>query len=106
GWFDSHQYRMGVEGGFPMHWSRLVDAPIALLAMALGETAALIVWPLALFGLSIFLIIRMAHAFGGDWAVLPAAAVGGLALWFVNAYPPGALDHHNVQLTLALATIF
>ncbi|TJX25432.1 MAG: GtrA family protein, partial [Mesorhizobium sp.] len=22
GWFDLHQYRMGLEGGFVMHWSR------------------------------------------------------------------------------------
>ena len=29
GWFDLHQYRMGPPGGFVMHWSRLVDAPIA-----------------------------------------------------------------------------
>src|SRR6185312_14295083 len=28
-WFDLHQYRMGPEGGFVMHWSRLVDAPLA-----------------------------------------------------------------------------
>ncbi|TIR63053.1 MAG: GtrA family protein, partial [Mesorhizobium sp.] len=25
GWFDLHQYRMGLTGGFVMHWSRLVD---------------------------------------------------------------------------------
>src|SRR5690606_33419820 len=25
GWLDLHQYRMGLEGGFLMHWSRLVD---------------------------------------------------------------------------------
>ncbi|TGQ96437.1 GtrA family protein, partial [Mesorhizobium sp. M4B.F.Ca.ET.200.01.1.1] len=31
GWFDLHQYRMGLEGGFVMHWSRLVDAPIAAI---------------------------------------------------------------------------
>ncbi|TIX29706.1 MAG: GtrA family protein, partial [Mesorhizobium sp.] len=30
GWFDMHQYRMGPEGGFVMHWSRLLDAPLAL----------------------------------------------------------------------------
>ena len=55
GWFDLHQYRMGPEGGFVMHWSRLVDAPIAAImlgvaavtgSMALGETVALIAWPL------------------------------------------------------------
>ena len=37
GWFDLHQYRMGPEGGFVMHWSRLVDAPIA--AIMLGVAA-------------------------------------------------------------------
>ncbi|MDN5929319.1 MAG: hypothetical protein L0I29_19855, partial [Hyphomicrobiales bacterium] len=26
GWYDLHQYRMGPEGGFLMHWSRFVDA--------------------------------------------------------------------------------
>ena len=54
GWFDLHQYRMGPDGGFVMHWSRLVDAPIAAImlagaavtgSMAIGETVALIAWP-------------------------------------------------------------
>src|SRR4051812_48296407 len=43
GWFDLHQYRMGLEGGFVMHWSRLVDAPIAAIILAVtaltGSTA-------------------------------------------------------------------
>ena len=34
-WFDMHQYRLGLEGGTLMHWSRLVDAPIASIVMAL-----------------------------------------------------------------------
>ena len=50
GWFDLHQYRMGPAGGFVMHWSRLVDAPIAAIIFAVtaltgklatGETFAL-----------------------------------------------------------------
>src|SRR4051812_18771216 len=36
-WFDLHQYRMGPEGGFVMHWSRLVDAPIALIILVLSS---------------------------------------------------------------------
>src|SRR5690606_27037017 len=35
GWFDLAQYRMGLEGGFVMHWSRLVDAPIAGMILLL-----------------------------------------------------------------------
>src|SRR5262245_15360089 len=54
GWFDLHQYRMGPQGGFVMHWSRVVDAPIAAIillvsaftgTMAIGEFAALLAWP-------------------------------------------------------------
>ena len=33
GWFDTVQHRMNVPFGLPMHWSRLVDAPLALLMM-------------------------------------------------------------------------
>ena len=32
-WFDLHQYRMGTVGGLLMHWSRLVDAPIAAIIL-------------------------------------------------------------------------
>lgn len=105
-WFDLNQYRMGLEGGFEMHWSRLIDLPIAVLILTVGETAALVIWPMLLFALSLFLIIRATHLIGGDAAILPAAVTGGLALLFVNVFVPGALDHHNAQLALALGTIY
>ena len=35
GWFDLGQPRLGPEGGTLMHWSRLVDLPIAALAIGL-----------------------------------------------------------------------
>ncbi len=104
GWFDLTQYRMGLEGGFEMHWSRLVDLPIALLVAGFGEPAALVIWPTLLFALALFLTVRCARALGGEWAVLPAAVIGGLALYFVDLFSPASLDHHNVQLVLALAT--
>ena len=112
GWFDLHQYRMGPEGGFVMHWSRLVDAPIAAImlaaaavtgSMAMGETvmrwclAAGCFWPGGV------LSARSARSFGGDWAVLPIARHrrGGAA--FHRHLRAGQIDHHNVQLVLALA---
>lgn len=60
GWFDLTQYRMGLEGGFEMHWSRLVDLPIALLVAGFGEPAALVIWPTVLFGVALFLTVRAA----------------------------------------------
>lgn len=114
GWFDLHQYRMGLEGGFVMHWSRLLDAPLALCILAvsaltgnvaLAEQVVQVAWPALLFWLALFAIIRAARAFAGGQAVLPAAVVGGAALYYLGIFAPGSLDHHNVQLTLTLASL-
>ncbi|MBO6717062.1 MAG: GtrA family protein [Rhizobiaceae bacterium] len=113
-WFDLHQYRMGAGDGLLMHWSRLVDAPIAAIMLVsnafgagpeLAETIARIVWPMLLFGLGLFAIIRIARMLGGEWAVFPAATLGAAALYFVNLFRPGSLDHHNLQIVLVLAVI-
>jgi hypothetical protein len=114
GWFDLHQYRMGLEGGFVMHWSRLLDAPLALSILAvsaltgstaLAEQIVQILWPTLQFWLAVFFIIRAARPFAGPHAVLPAAVVGGAALYYIGIFSPGALDHHNVQLMLTLASL-
>src|SRR5882757_7263526 len=91
GWFDLHQYRMGLEGGFVMHWSRLLDAPLAMSILAvsaltgstaLAEQIVQILWPALQFWLAVFSIIRAARAFAGAHAVLPAAVGGGAALYY------------------------
>lgn len=115
GWFDLHQYRMGTEGGFVMHWSRLVDAPIAAMIVALtgltgsvglAETITRTAWPLLLFGLTLFFVVRSARILGDESVVLPAVVVGAPTLYFIGIYQPGALDHHNVQLMLTMASLF
>ncbi|PBB16989.1 polysaccharide biosynthesis protein GtrA [Mesorhizobium sp. WSM4313] len=114
GWFDLHQYRMGLEGGFVMHWSRLVDAPIAAIAFAasaltgsrpLGEDVAQVMWPALLFWSTLFFTARAARSFGGGGAVLPAILIGAAGYYFIGIYDPGALDHHNAQLMLTLASL-
>jgi hypothetical protein len=114
GWFDLHQYRMGPQGGFVMHWSRLVDAPIAAIIfvvsaitgkLATGETAALLAWPTLLMAAALAFSLRIARAVGGDWALLPALIICTTAFFFGFVFGPGDIDHHNVQLTLTLAAI-
>jgi hypothetical protein len=114
GWFDLHQYRMGVEGGFVMHWSRLVDAPLAAIilvasaltgSMAMAETVVEVLWPALLFCLALLFTVRAARSFAGPGTVLPAAVIGAAALHFIGIFSPGALDHHNVQLTLTMASL-
>jgi hypothetical protein len=114
GWFDLHQYRMGPQGGFVMHWSRLVDAPIAAIILvvsaitgklAVGEAAALIAWPMLLMAAALAFTLRIVRAVGGDWALRPGFVIGTAALFCGGSFVPGDIDHHNVQLTLTLAAM-
>jgi hypothetical protein len=111
GWFDLMQYRMGLDGGFLMHWSRLVDAPIAAIVMALtaltgsqatGELVASVLWPSLLLGVGVFLLLRVARFAHGPEAQFPALVVGALSLMSIGIFQPGAMDHHNLQLVLIL----
>lgn len=114
GWYDLQQYRMGLEGGFALHWSRLVDLPIAFLILATGglglsasaaESFALTGWPIVLFAAALFLIVDTVRRLGSEAALLPAVVLGTAALYFTSEFEPGAIDHHNIQLVLVLATL-
>ena len=114
GWFDLHQYRMGTGDGFLMHWSRLVDAPIAAIILvvtavtgsqATGETAALVAWPFALYALALYLLLRMGRRLAGEETAFPLLVIGGTTLYYTGIFAPGAIDHHNVQLVLMLAMV-
>lgn len=114
GWFDLHQYRMGPEGGFVMHWSRLVDASLSALislakafgmSTAIAESFARAVWPTLTYWLTAFFVVRTARRFGGATASLPAMVIAGAALFFMGTFAPGNIDHHNIQLLLVMAAV-
>jgi hypothetical protein len=114
GWFDLTQYRMGPAGGFEMHWSRLVDAPLAALLQTArmmtgdaqqAETVVAYVWPGLLLAICLFLLMRAARRIGGSGAAFPAAMLGLAALHFMGIFAPGSFDHHNVQLALILGGV-
>src|SRR3954470_2948132 len=67
-WFDTVQHRLNTPYGLPMHWSRLVDAPLALLSLV-SERLALIAWPLLLFAALLSLLARLAERLGGHRGV-------------------------------------
>ncbi len=114
GWFDLYQYRMGLADGFLMHWSRLVDAPIAGIVLPVtaltgsqevGEKAALVLWPLILFGLALYLLLRMGRVLGGEQSLFPVLVLGAATLFYGGAFGTGSLDHHNIQIVAMLATV-
>lgn len=113
GWYDLRQYRLDPPGGADIHWSRLVDLPIAGLILlfrafvdqgladrlACGIAPLL---PLLLLMLSLgFIGRRLAGPNGWLLAVLaPLAAQMGLGM-----YVPMRIDHHGWQLALALTML-
>ncbi|MFO1249046.1 MAG: hypothetical protein U1E93_12720 [Alphaproteobacteria bacterium] len=102
-WFDTIQHRMNTPYGLAMHWSRLVDAPLALLMRV--EIRCLIAWPLLLFAAVLLLLARIAFALSGKNAILPVVALGLLCSGVYASFAPGNIDHHGLQLVLMLAAL-
>lgn len=108
GWFDLNQYRLGPDGGTLMHWSRLIDWPIAKLIGLCGlfldpaqaEAVALAIWP-PLLVLPLLAAIALAcYRLGGKNGMLIGLILALVFLVAVVRFRPGAIDHHNVQLVL------
>ncbi|WP_184711033.1 hypothetical protein [Rhizobium lusitanum] len=113
GWFDMMQYRLGLDGGTLMHWSRFIDLPIAGLILFFrmffspegAEAAALTVWPLMLIvPLMAFMGLagrRIAGVEGMHFSLLLTALFVVLSPRFVL----GSIDHDNVQLGLVALAV-
>jgi len=107
-WFDLRQYKMNWPAGANIHWSRLVDLPIAGLIL-LGRTfmsgpqaeqmaiAVAPLIPLLLLLVSLTLTVRR--------LVSPSAWPLAIACLFfagstMGMFQPTRIDHHNWQLAL------
>ncbi|MBD9492513.1 MULTISPECIES: hypothetical protein [unclassified Ensifer] len=108
-WFDLTQPRLGLEGGTLMHWSRLIDLPIAglmsifrpFVGVEQAEVLALAIWPMAL---AVGLLAAMGLAgrrAGGTVAMHFCLGLTAIFIATSNRFLGGAIDHHNVQLVLA-----
>lgn len=110
GWYDLTQYRLNAPYGASMHWSRLVDAPIAGLILlfrpllgAGAETAAAYAWPLLMLAGLFWLSARLSLRLAGPEGVLPGLALPAFSLVALADFPPGRFDHHAAQILLLLA---
>jgi hypothetical protein len=114
GWFDLVQHRLDPPAGVAMHWSRLVDLPIAALILALNpvlgrvgaEFATAALWPPMLLLPALALVGLLARQLAGSTAALAAVLLTAVAAPVLVHFRPGALDHHGLQLVLVLAATF
>ena len=101
-WYDLVQHRFQPPQGLDMHWSRLIDAPMAALSFVFGERAMLFLWPSLLIGGFLFAALYMCRRLSPQIEILPVLFVSALCLVPLSYFAPARIDHHNVQLVLAL----
>lgn len=113
-WFDLHQYRIDSPAGTLMHWSRLVDVPLAAIILVLtpllgsdaAEMGALIAVPLLTLGVILLMVARIASRFFDREVTAFGCLSLGLSPLLVAQIQPLRIDHHGWQIasvTIALA---
>jgi hypothetical protein len=113
GWFDLFQYRLDPPGT-SMHWSRVIDAPLAALILLLkpllgmhgAEAVTLYFWPALLFAVALALIAAIAKQMSNNInPPIAAVALAVLSLPALVHFRAGAIDHHSAQIDLLLALV-
>jgi hypothetical protein len=108
GWYDLRNYRLNPPFGANIHWSRLVDLPIAGLILGLRPFlggAGAERWAVAIAPLLPFLLLLFSLALTARRLLGPTAYVlVFLALFFAGStngmFMPERIDHHGWQLAL------
>ncbi len=107
-WFDLTAARLDPPQGVFMHWSRLIDAPLALLIrffelfMSVGdaERAARIVFPLLLLTLLYAGVAHLARRLIGVEGILSALLLVLLSGAVFGQFQPGRITHSAAQVVL------
>src|SRR3954453_6351071 len=113
GWFDLRQHHLNAPFGANIHWSRLVDLPIAgliLLLRPLIGGAAAERWAVGIAPLLPYLLLLFSVALTVRRLIDPRAYVLALgALAFAGStngmFMPERIDHHGWQLALLALSI-
>ena len=113
GWYDLRQYRLNPPAGFDIHWSRIVDLPIAGLILffrlftsnSWAERLACGIAPLlplsiAMLGIGAT-VRRLVHTYA--WPLSIVFLVGATATMLM--YMPERIDHHGWQLAMLSLTL-
>ncbi len=113
GWYDLRQYRLNPPGGLDIHWSRLVDLPIAGLILLLkpfagpvwAEKLAVGIAPLLPMGVAMAALAvtvrRLVSPVAWPFAILFLLGCSSTLLMFM----PERIDHHGWQLACLAWTV-
>jgi hypothetical protein len=107
-WYDLRQHRLNPPIGANIHWSRLVDLPLAGLILGLRPFlggAGAERWAVAIAPLLPYLVLLFSLAITARRLIAPAAyLLAFMALFFAAStngmFGPTRIDHHGWQLAL------
>lgn len=109
GWFDLSHPRLSPGSHMVLHWSRLLDLPLALMMKPFlkdwgyrsSAMLAALAEPLILLGFLIALLPAMARPFLGRSKATLAVLFVPFAPWLMFNFSPGRVDHHNWEILIA-----
>lgn len=113
GWYDLRQYRLNPPQGFDIHWSRIVDLPIAGLILffrlftsnAWAERLACGIAPLLPLAVAMLGIAATARRLIAPLAWPVALAFILIAPTTMLMFMPERIDHHGWQLAMLSLTV-
>ena len=112
--WDVSQHRVNPPTGGPMHWSRIVDMPIAALMLLLrpflgavtAELAACMLVPLlTLGGLAAAVFLAARRASGSQSVALAAVVLLLTTPTILLQFTPFRIDHHGWQIWMAAVAL-
>ena len=109
-WYDLSVPRLDPPAGVFMHWSRIVDMPLAaLVSLAtpffgaeLAERFARLIFPAMCLAALFASAGWTASVLGGRRTVRPAIILCFLGAPFLGQFVPGRIDHHAPQIVLLM----
>jgi hypothetical protein len=106
GWYDLRQYRFNAPEGADIHWSRVVDLPIAglililrpILGGILADKWAAAIAPMLPLGVLMIAVAATVRRLVHPLAIWPALVMVPLCTALMNMFRPCRIDHHGWQL--------
>jgi hypothetical protein len=112
-WFDLRQYRLNPPGGFDIHWSRVVDLPLAGLILFFrlfttdqwAQRIACGIAPLLPLGIVMVALATTVRRLIGPNAWIMALVLLPGAVATMSMFMPMRIDHHGWQLACLIVTL-
>lgn len=113
GWYDLVNHRLDPPVGADIHWSRLVDLPLAALTLffdlvtspVMAERLAALVWPSFLIVAAVLVLVAIARRLEPSVNPLLVVLLSVLCVHAQLEFSPGRIDHHGLQILLFYAAL-